>query len=88
MYLLLEGEFRLFRGIPVLDIVRAGEIFGEMALVNESPRGASAIALTDVRLLPISRHHSMNLVKSHPAFAVSLLTTVAVRLARHTAKSV
>lgn len=88
MYLLLEGEVRLFRGVQALDIVRAGEIFGEMALVNESPRAASAIALTDVRLLPISRHDFMNLVTSQPAFAVSLLKTVAARLARHTAKSV
>ncbi len=89
MYLLLEGEVRLFRGVQVLDIVRAGEIFfGEMALVNESPRAASAIALTDVRLLPISRHDFMNLVTSHPAFTVSLLKMVAARLARHTAKSV
>jgi CRP-like cAMP-binding protein len=88
MYVVLSGRVSVTIQGTLVENVGAGGMFGEMALVNESPRAASALAITDVRLLPISRHDFMNLVKSHPAFAVSLLKAVAARLARQTAKSV
>lgn len=88
MYIVLSGKVSVAIQGTLVEHVGAGGMFGEMALVNESPRAATAIALTEVRLLPISHHDFMNLVKSHPAFAVSLLKAVAARLARQTAKSV
>jgi CRP-like cAMP-binding protein len=88
MYVVLSGKVSVAIQGTLVEHVGAGGMFGEMALVNDSPRAATAIALTDVRLLPISRYDFMNLVKSHPAFAVSLLKAVAARLARQTAKSV
>ena len=87
MYVVLSGKVSVSIQETLVEHVGAGGMFGEMALVNESPRAASALAMTDVRLLPISRHDFMNLVESHPAFAVSLLKAIATRLARQTAKS-
>ena len=46
MYLLVEGEVRLFRRKTVLDIVRSGEVFGEIAAITGSPRTAWAVART------------------------------------------
>lgn len=87
MYVVLSGRVSVSIEGTLVEHVGIGGMFGEMALVNESPRAASAMALTDVRLLPISRSDFMNLVKTHPAFAVSLLKSVATRLARQTARS-
>ena len=41
MYLLLEGQVRLVRGAKTLDIVKPGEIFGEIAVITGHPRTSS-----------------------------------------------
>ena len=63
-------------------IMKEGEggVFGEMALVDQSPRAASAVAETDCDLLSINRKDFLALVKSNPAFAVALLKGLADRL--------
>ena len=53
MYLLLDGEVRLFRGVRVLDIVRSGEIFGEMAVITGQPRTAWAVAREPCKALTL-----------------------------------
>lgn len=85
MFLVLSGLVSVSIRGTVVEHVGAGGMFGDMALVDESPRSATAVAQTAARLLPIKRDDFMNLVKSHPAFAVSLLKAVATRLARQTA---
>lgn len=87
MYVVLSGEISVSIQGTFVERIGAGGILGEIALVNNSPRAASAIALTEVRVLPIRRDDFMNLVRSHPAFAVSLLKAVATRLEIQTAKS-
>src|SRR5690349_20672441 len=44
MYLLVEGEVSLLRNKKTLDIVRPGEIFGELAVITQQPRTATAMA--------------------------------------------
>ena len=63
-----------------------GMAFGEMALVDQSPRAASAIAETDTELLPVNRDDFLSMVRTTPAFAVSLLRSLAQRLRRMTAR--
>jgi CRP-like cAMP-binding protein len=55
-----------------------------MALVDQSPRAANAVAETDVSLLGINRNVFLNLVKSTPTFGIALLSATAERL-RNTA---
>jgi CRP/FNR family transcriptional regulator, cyclic AMP receptor protein len=87
MYVVLSGEIAVSIQGTFVERIGVGGILGEIALVNNSPRAASAVALTEVRLLPITRDNFMNLVKSHPAFVVSLLRAIATRLEIQTAKS-
>jgi len=80
MYVVVQGRVAItIRGATV-DLVGPGGVFGEMALVDQSPRAANAVAETDVQLLGISRNVFLNLVKSEPTFGIALLSAMAERL--------
>lgn len=86
MYILIKGRVTVsIRGV-VVERVGPGGIFGEMALVNQGARLASAVADTDCQLLSIGRSDFLNLVKTKPGFAISLLKTIAERLRTMTAQ--
>ena len=58
-----------------------GEFFGEMALVNQSPRSASAVAGPDgAKVLFVDSAHFVYLVSQQPAFALIVLSVMARRL--------
>ena len=80
MYILLEGSVAISINGNVVETVRVGGTFGEMALVDQSPRTASATATDDCALLAINRAALLALVKAQPAFALALLKSVAERL--------
>jgi CRP-like cAMP-binding protein len=84
MYIVLEGRVKI--SIKGAVVARAGEagVFGEMALVDQSPRAANAVAESDCALLAINRNVFLSLVKSEPAFGIALLSGMAERL-RNTA---
>ncbi len=82
MYVVIKGRVTIsIKGSPV-ESVAMGGTFGEMALVDQSPRTASAHAAADSELLVINRAAMLKLVKQHPEFGVTLLRAVANRL-RH-----
>jgi len=76
----LEGRVAISIRGAVVQYVGPGGVFGEMALVDQSPRTANATAETDCSLLGINRHVFLNLVKSDPTFGASLLGAVAERV--------
>lgn len=80
MYVLMEGVVRITVGEKIVELVKAGGVFGEMALVDQSKRAASAAAGTDCSLMSINRNDFLSLIKTNPAFGLSLLKALAVRL--------
>lgn len=54
-YLIQEGQVEIIKNGVTLATLGKGELFGEMALVDDQPRMASARALTDVSVVVISR---------------------------------
>jgi CRP/FNR family transcriptional regulator, cyclic AMP receptor protein len=87
MYVVLEGRVAISIRGAVIERVGPGGVFGEMALVDQSPRSANAAAETDCALLAINRAVFLNLVKSDPTFGISLLAATAERV-RNTAAGV
>ncbi|MGH8724939.1 MAG: cyclic nucleotide-binding domain-containing protein [Burkholderiales bacterium] len=87
MYVVLEGRIGIQIRGATIERVGPGGVFGEMALVDQSPRSANAVAETDCALLAINRSVFLNLVKSDPTFGISLLGAMAERL-RNTAAGV
>jgi CRP-like cAMP-binding protein len=86
MYIVLEGRVVVSIKGKAVEHVGPGGVFGEMALVDQSPRAATATAESDCDLLAITRKDFLDLVKSNPAFGVSLLTAAADRLRTMTEK--
>lgn len=56
-----------------LDILKPGEIFGEMAILEEAPRSATAIALDNVEVLEFNRANFEVLMRGNPQIALKLL---------------
>jgi CRP-like cAMP-binding protein len=80
MYVLLAGCVSISIRGKAMERLRAGSAFGEMALVDPSPRTASAEAVEDCTVLAINRAALLSLVRAQPAFAIALLKAVADRL--------
>lgn len=86
MYVVVEGRVSISIRGAVVELIGPGGVFGEMALVDQSPRSANAVAETDCRLLAINRAVFLSLVKSDPTFGIALLGSMAERV-RTTAAS-
>ena len=84
MYVVVEGRVAISIRGTVVQRVGPGGVFGEMALVDQSPRAANAVAESDCALLAMNRKVFLSLVKSEPAFGIALLSATAERL-RNTA---
>lgn len=82
MYVVLEGRVRIGSEDETIDRIDAGGLFGEMALVDDSPRSASAWAENDVKLMPVGRDRFRNLVMQTPQFALQVMSIMADRLRR------
>ena len=82
MYLVKTGRVAIAVGANIVEVVGPGGTFGEMAVVDQSPRTARAGALVESELLAVDRASLIEVVKKQPAIAVGLLRGVADRL-RH-----
>jgi CRP-like cAMP-binding protein len=80
MYVVKSGRVAIAIRGNVVEVVQPGGIFGEMALVDQSPRTASATTLSESELLQVDRPSLLAAVKAQPAFAMAMLRAVADRL--------
>jgi CRP/FNR family cyclic AMP-dependent transcriptional regulator len=80
MYLIIEGEVDLLLGGTVVEIAVQGSFIGEMALIDDEPRSASARARGGCRVFPIDEARFHLLVKETPFFALQLMKILARRL--------
>lgn len=80
MYALIGGEVELWHDWKLLHVVKAGQVFGEMALIDDQPRSATAVARTTCELVAINKQQFDVLVQQTPGFARSLLQHLAQRL--------
>jgi CRP/FNR family cyclic AMP-dependent transcriptional regulator len=86
MYLIHSGRVLLSvrqnetREVPLV-VLNPGDFFGEMALVDDSPRSATASAVEDdTELIVMDRTRFLFMVRQQPEFALSLMHTLCRRL--------
>lgn len=83
MYVITGGEVKIQVDGNEIDHLEEGDIFGEMALVDSSPRSATAVAHTDCKIVLVDQKRFEFLVHNHPHFAVQVMTIMSDRLRRH-----
>lgn len=85
MYIVADGDVNIHlpgeasRRVSLKDISR-GEYFGELALFDDKPRSASALATTNAVLLELGRTTLQEYLERRPGAAMSILRTMAERL--------
>ena len=83
-YLIQTGRVKItkiFGNIEkTIDVLKPGEFFGEMALLENAPRSASIVALDECRLLEFNRDNFRVLMTGNPQMALNLLKLFAKRI--------
>ena len=82
VYVVLEGSVDIVVGGTVVETAARGAVLGEMALIDDSPRSASAIAKTASRLVAIDRRRFQFMVQQTPNFSIHVMKVMAERLRR------
>jgi CRP-like cAMP-binding protein len=82
MYVIRSGEVEVERDGKIVETLSGGGIFGEMALIDGSPRAATARAKTACEVAPITEKTFLFLVHETPFFAIAVMRSLADRLRR------
>jgi CRP/FNR family transcriptional regulator, cyclic AMP receptor protein len=80
LFVIKSGQVRIQIGNRTVTELAADSIFGEMALIDNEPRSATAAAITDVELVPVSEKQFLFLVSQTPYFALKVMRVLAQRL--------
>ncbi len=84
MFIIQRGEVSITKVVNgnevTLAVLKKGDMFGEMALIENKPRSANAIAHSDCNLMVINRSNFNQMVATQPQLIAKLTTTLADRL--------
>jgi CRP/FNR family cyclic AMP-dependent transcriptional regulator len=83
-YLLQEGRIKVTKVLSdtekTLDIFHPGDIFGEMAILEDQPRSATAIAMDRVKVLKFNKENFDLLIQGNPQLAFNILKIFSNRI--------
>jgi trk system potassium uptake protein TrkA len=79
-FMLLAGEAEVLRGDRKVGQLRAGDFFGEVAMLTHEPRNATVVTTAPTRALVVRERDFVPLLKRNPAMAVRLMEALAQRL--------
>src|SRR5581483_1986406 len=80
IFVIQSGKVDIQLGNRLLGSLGDHDIFGEMALIDPAPRSATAIARSDVKVVPVGEKQFLFLVSRTPHFALNVMRTLARRL--------
>jgi sigma-B regulation protein RsbU (phosphoserine phosphatase) len=82
MFVLLEGELAITVQGKRIDYLLPGAILGEMAMVDDRPRSATATAASDALLVRLSRPRFLELIREWPELAAHVMNIMSTRTRR------
>lgn len=84
MYVIVDGQVQIVRrganGPVILATLQPGAFFGEMAIVDQTARTATAVAVTDATLLVVNASELELLLKQRPDVGAKMIRTLTRRL--------
>lgn len=86
LYLVVSGEVRITTGDEDLARLGPGETIGELSVIDQEPRVATAIAEGETVCLALASWDLIAMLERDPSLAMNLLRTLASRLRRADAR--
>ena len=83
MFVILHGGIELHSEGGGVEVLLAGGIFGEHAVIESEPRSDRAIAIVDTEVLAIDQPQFLATVQTNPAFALKLMRVISNRAKLH-----
>lgn len=83
LFIIQSGKVKITKIVDqevLLAVLNPGDIFGEMALLDNKPRSASAITFGEASLLAINRSNFENMVQAQPQLATRLIQLLSERI--------
>jgi CRP/FNR family transcriptional regulator len=85
LFIVEQGAIRIFKSLEsgrelTMDIFYQGEAVGEVALIDETPFPASAVALEDSKILKLRRQDYQELLRRFPDAATSIIRDLSLRI--------
>jgi CRP-like cAMP-binding protein len=84
MFIIQKGSVKITKVVGdnevLLAVLKAGDIFGEMALLENKPRGATAVAYDECEVMMINRANFEQMIKTQPQLIVKVTTLLADRV--------
>ena len=82
LYIIVSGGARIVRGREELARLGAGDFFGELSVIDQQPRNATAFAIGETSCLALASWDLVSVLEHQPQLAMNLLTELASRLRR------
>ncbi len=82
MFVVLEGSLDVMVGDKAVEHSTRGAILGELALIDQTPRGATVIVRESARLVKIDQRRFLFVIQQNPFFATHVMKILADRI-RH-----
>lgn len=84
MFIIQEGEIRIHKRVrdkeTTLAVLKTGDFFGEMAIIDKEPRSAGATALTESRLIVLSDEIFESQIQTNPKIIMAIVRKMSERL--------
>ena len=84
LYIIQKGSVKITKIVNdnevLLAVLKQGDIFGEMSLIENKPRSASAVAFEDAVLLAVNKENFARMVTTQPQIIARLTTLLAERI--------
>jgi CRP-like cAMP-binding protein len=85
LFLILNGEIDIYKEMEgrtiVLATIKKGDVFGEMAILGDEKRTASAKVISkEVQLMQVTKEYFIDQIKKNPTFVFNILKNLSKRL--------
>lgn len=84
MFIIHEGKVKIVKRVRAIETTLAelgeGDFFGEMAILEKSPRSATVVAMTDLKLLAIDDNTFEHILRRNTDVAIRIMRQMALRI--------